>query len=69
MSVEKIYPIIKTPSAPIDNDNYIHEFRKNNVLKWLKEFEELENKYKEKISRCSKRNNKMTNFLYISGIN
>ena len=66
MSEEKIYPTI--PSAPIDNGNDIHEFRKNNVLNWLKEFEELRNKYKKKISRCSKRNNNMTKFLYISGI-
>ena len=66
MSVEKIYPTI--PSAPIDNGDDIHKFRKNNVLNWLKEFEELRNKYKKKISRCSKINNNRTKFLYISGI-
>ena len=48
MSVEKIYPTITTPSVPIDNGNDIHEFRKNNVLNWLKEFEELRNKYKKR---------------------
>ena len=66
MSEEKIYPTI--PSAPIDNGNDIHKFRKNNVLNWLKEFEELRNKYKKKISRCLNRKNNMTKFLYISGI-